>query len=105
MAALSNFHQHLLDNLSATQMDNLVGEGKIDTHHRLKSHILRRPEIAEIEEVLFFAEILKCSPYSLLRDFKLGENTLKSRTRAFLITRRVSGDFEQSFEREPVMAT
>jgi hypothetical protein len=82
--AISNFHQYLLDNLTASQMDGLVGDLGIKSHHRL-NHLFRKPELATFDEVLFFSGILNCTPYSLVDQFNLGRNTLGMRAIVYLM--------------------
>lgn len=82
--ALSTFHQHLLDNLTATQMDNLVGDIEIKSYHRL-NHIFRKPQNATLDEILFFATILKVSAYSLVDTYDMGRSTMGPRAIIFLM--------------------
>jgi len=93
--ALSTFHDHLLNNLTANQMESLVEPGKIQSHKRL-NYVLRKPAAASLDEVLFFAALLNTLPYSLLNDFSLGRDTLSARVVLFLMKQQ---------NREPVMAT
>lgn len=95
--AFSTFHDYLLNNLSAVQMETLVGKGKIKSHKRL-NFIFKKPYAATLDEVLFFSELLNKAPYTLLKDFSLGRNTLGARVVLFLLK-------TQQQHSEPVMAT
>lgn len=93
--ANSAFHDHLLNNLTANQMETLVAPGKINSYKRL-NYILRKPAAASLDEVLFFSSLLDALPYSLLKVFDLGRDTLSARVVILLMKQQ---------EIEPVMAT
>lgn len=104
MAALSKFHDHLLNTITAQQMENLVGSAKVKSHKRL-NYILRNPYAATLEELLFFAELLKRSPYDMYRHFSVAAETIGARTTTLLLAHHMKKEYAESEAESAALAT
>lgn len=91
--ALSAFHDHLLNTITASQMENLVEDTKIQSHKRL-NYIWKNPAGANLDEVLFFSDLLKVAPYTLINEFNLGRNNISPRVLVFLMNHHMGLFFE-----------
>jgi hypothetical protein len=95
--AYSKFHSYLLNSLTVVQMQELVNDGtatdRINSSNKLV-RIQKNPRIADLEEVLFFAERLGINPYILVKEYELGADKLTQREIKLLIKEQIKEELE-----------
>lgn len=73
----SSFHEYLYKNLNSEQVELLPDRLGCSPHRR--TTIMKRPEVARHDEVLFFSHLLKRSVPDLLDTYGLGAQGMSER--------------------------
>ena len=73
----SGFHEYLKKNLSSEQYDILPHMLGCSPHRR--TSLIKQPEVARHDEVLFFSRLLKKPVLELMKEFGLGTEGLTDR--------------------------